>query len=54
MTRRVFLALILGLGLCVVLTTGLGYWYRRLIYRKYLRLRLDESAEAGMLSPEQF
>ena len=54
MTRRVFLALLLGLGLFVVLTTGLGYQYRRLIYRKYLRLRLDESADKGRLSPDQF
>jgi Gluconate 2-dehydrogenase subunit 3 len=54
MTRRVFLALLLGLGLLVILTTGLGYQYRRMIYRKYLRLRLDESADEGMLSPEQF
>jgi hypothetical protein len=33
---------------------GLGYQYRRSIYRKYLRLRLDESTDKGVLSHEQF
>jgi hypothetical protein len=54
MIIRVFLTLLLGLGLLIVLTIGLGYQYRRMIYRKYLRLRLDESADEEMLSPEQF
>jgi hypothetical protein len=54
LTRRLFLQLLLGLCLFVVLATGVGYQYRRAIYRKYLRLRLDESAGRGMLSHEQF
>jgi Gluconate 2-dehydrogenase subunit 3 len=54
MTRRVFLILLLGLCLLFVVTAGLGHRYRRTIYRKYLRLRLDDSADEGTLSPEQF
>jgi Gluconate 2-dehydrogenase subunit 3 len=54
MTRRVFLTLLLGLCLVIVLMTGIGYQYRRSIYRKYLRLRLDASTASGVLSPEQF
>jgi Gluconate 2-dehydrogenase subunit 3 len=54
MTRRVFLNLLLGICLMVVLMTGIGYQYRRSIYRKYLRLRLDASTDRGVLSAEQF
>jgi hypothetical protein len=54
MPRRFFLKVCLGLCLVAIIMLGVGYQYRRPIYRKYLQLRLDESADKGVLSPEQF
>jgi hypothetical protein len=54
MRRRLFLKVCLGLCLVVILMLGVGYRYRRPIYRKYLQLRLDESTAKGTLSSEQF
>jgi hypothetical protein len=54
MSRRLFLKVCLALCLVVIIMLGVGYQYRRQIYRKYLQLRLDASANKGTLSPEQF
>jgi hypothetical protein len=51
--RRTFLRAFLGFGLVLVLVSGVGYRYRQSLLRRYLRLRLDESSDAGELSEQE-
>lgn len=53
-SRRSFLKALVGLCLFTTLVTGLGYRYRRSLYRKFLKLRLDESAGTGVLGEGDF
>jgi hypothetical protein len=53
-SRRTFLRALVGCSLIVVLATGLGYRYRRPLLRRYLKLTLDESSDAGTLSADEF
>jgi hypothetical protein len=53
-SRRMFLQVLVGFGLLAMVVAGVGHQYRRQLYRRYLRLKLDESFEGGTLSKKEF
>jgi hypothetical protein len=53
-SRRTLLKALIGLGLCMVLVSGVAHANRRALYRRYLQLSLDDSSAQGILSPEEF
>ena len=53
-SRRIFLKVLVGLSLLAMVVAGVGHQYRRQLYRRYLRLKLDASSEGGTLSKREF
>jgi hypothetical protein len=53
-SRRIFLKVFVGFGLCAMAVAGVGHQFRRQLYRRYLQLRLDESLKPGTLSEGEF
>ncbi len=53
-SRRFVLRVLTGLGLFLVLATGLGYQHRRRLYREYVALRLDITSPTGTLGEQEF
>jgi hypothetical protein len=54
LSRRIFLKVLIGVGLFALVAAGVAHHYRRQLYRRYLQLRLDESFIPGILSAKEF